>query len=385
MLTPLIALLLVQTPGAMTKEISADRMRATVEKLASFNTRNTNTPGLTEAAEWVAGEYRKIPGLQVEIMRYTAPKSRRVPEEKEVVQVIAQLPGEDEQLVMVGGHLDSVNLAADIQTGRAPGANDDASGTALALEIARVMSKRKWKHTLMFVAFSGEEQGLLGSTALAKRARAEDWKIIGLLSNDMVGNSGNNSGQKDTKRVRVFSEEAPTAPKPAHQSRELARYIEFLTRSNKDFNVKLVFRKDRFGRGGDHSPFNDQGFNAVRFVEVHEEYSRQHTLDDLPKYMDWAYLSNVARLNLIAMSSLANADSPPSDVRIDRRQGHDTTITWKASQGVKYVVYWRETTSPTWQASRNVGAANTATIAKVNKDDHVFAVGAEGGIPVEAK
>jgi Zn-dependent M28 family amino/carboxypeptidase len=267
----------------------------------------------------------------------------------------------------------------DAATGRAPGANDDASGTALALEIARVMSSRKWTHTLVFVGWSGEEQGLHGSRALAKKAKAEGWKVEAVLSNDTVGSSSNKAGQKDDKRVRVFSDDAET-----HVSRELARFIEFTVRTEmRDFGVKLVFRRDRFGRGGDHTPFNEEGFNAVRFIEVHEEYTRQHTPDDLPEFMDWAYLANVTRANLAAMGALATAGDPPTNVRIDMRQGLDTTVTWEGV-GPNWVVYWRETTSPTWQGSYKVTGATRFTLQGINKDDHVFAVGAEGGIPVTA-
>jgi hypothetical protein len=367
-------------------QVSPDRLRSTVEKLAAFHTRNTLSAGLTEACEWIAGEYRKIPGMQVEIMRYTIPKGRRVPEDKEVVQVVAVLPGEDDRRILVGGHIDSLNLQVDAQTGRAPGANDDASGTALALEIARVMASRKWKHTLMFVAFSGEEQGLHGSRALAKRAAAEGWKLDAVLSNDTVGSSSNKAGQKDEGHVRVFSADVSTGEAKPQQSRELARFIEVVTRGKvSGFDVKLVFRQDRYGRGGDHTPFAEEGFNAVRFVEVHEEYTRQHTPDDLPEHMDWKYLANVTRLNLLAMSSLAEAGSPPENVRIDLRQGHDTTLSWKPEPGTKYVVYWRDTTSPIWQGFRDVGEVGTVTIEKVNKDDHIFAVGAAGGVPVVAR
>lgn len=371
----------------MTDQISADRLRETVTKLASFHTRNTLSPGLTEAAEWVAAELRKIAGLKVEIWKYIIPKGRRVPEDKEVVEVIATLPGEDDRIVMVGGHLDSLNLQGEAMTVRAPGANDDGSGVALSMELARVMSQRKWKHTLVFVAFSGEEQGLNGSRALAKRAKAEGWKIDAFLNNDTVGSSSNKLGQKDLATVRVFSEDVP-----GHQGREMARFIEWVCHDKvkspdpkKSFGIKLVLRKDRFGRGGDHTPFNDEGFSAVRFVETHEEYSRQHTPDDLPEFMDFAYLANVTRMNLIAMSAFANAELPPTNVLIKRDQSHNTTVTWAKTAGVRYVVYWRDTASTEWQGFKEVGEAVTATIEKVNKDDHVFAVGAAGGIPVEAK
>ncbi len=372
-------------PESLLMEIDPKRMRATVEKLASFHTRNTVSPGLEEAAEWLAGQYRALPGMQVEVMKYVIPKGRRVPHDQEVVEVIAALPGADDRRVIIGGHMDTINLQADPLTGRAPGANDDGSGCAVTLELARLMSGQAWPHTLVFVAFSGEEQGLYGSKALAKRAKAEGWHIDAVLSNDMVGSSGNKHGQKDEHHVRVFSEE-PTKDNPGHNSRELGRFIEWTTRGKvKGFEVKLVFRRDRFGRGGDHTPFVEEGFSAVRFVEVHEEYGRQHTPDDLPEAMDWNYLANVARVNLLTLQTLAQAGTAPTDVLIKRDQSHDTTITWKHEGSRPFVVYWRETTSPAWQGSETVGNVGQATIRGVNKDDHVFAVGTKGGIPVEAK
>lgn len=373
--------------ASLLSEVDPKRIRETVEHLAAFNTRNTNTPELIEAANWMADQYRKIPGLHVELMKYQVEKGRRVPEDKQVVQVVAVLPGTDDRRIIMGGHMDSINMQpdADVYKSRAPGANDDLSGAAATLEVARILSQRKWPHTLVFVAFTGEEQGLLGSRALAKRAAEEGWKIDAVLSNDMIGSSGNKLGEKDTKRVRVFSEESERTAEKPHNSRELARFIEWTTRGKvKNFGVKLVFRKDRFGRGGDHSPFNDLGFNGVRFTEVFEEYSRQHTPDDLPEFMDWSYLANSARINLATMVSLAVAGDPPKNVRIKMDQSQDTTLSWSGTKGTPYIVYWRETTSPTWEGSREVGESETVVIPRVNKDDHIFAVGAAGGVPVLA-
>ncbi|HVL38982.1 MAG TPA: M28 family metallopeptidase [Fimbriimonadaceae bacterium] len=373
---------------SLLRQVDERRLRSTVEKLASFHTRNTLSATLNEAAEWLAAEYRKIPGVQVELMKYALPRGRRVPEDKEVVQVVATLPGATDRRILVGGHLDSLNLQVDAATGRAPGANDDASGVALALEIARVMSARKWNQTMVFVGFTGEEQGLHGARALARRAKAEGWKLEAVLNNDTVGSSSNLAGQKDETRVRVFSDEfVPSQTNPnGHNSRELARFIELATRGKvSNFGVKLVMRRDRFGRGGDHTPFADEGYDAVRFIEVYEEYTRQHTPHDLPEFMDWAYLANVTRINLAAMATLAQAGPAPTNVRIRMNQGHDTTLTWTASPGTRYVVYWRDTASATWQGQREVGAVETATIEKVNKDDHLFAVGAIGGVPVAAR
>jgi hypothetical protein len=375
----LVAATLQQNPVDL---VETKHLRATVEKLASWPTRNTNSVHLPEACEWVADQYRQIPGLQVEVWKYPIVKSRRVPQDKMVEEVIATLPGETDRKIIIGGHIDTINMTpdADPMTAIAPGADDDASGVSVALEAARVLATKKWRHTLVFVAFSGEEQGLLGSTALAKRAKDENWKIDAVLSNDMVSISRNNAGQVDSKRIRVFSEDSDV-----HQSRELARYIEWLTRtSGQPFGIKLVFRKDRFGRGGDHSPFNDEGFTAVRFVEVYEEYAHQHTPNDLVKYVDFRYLTNVAKANIRAMASLAAAEDQPEQVHVVRDQSHDTSLTWHSKPGVKYVVYWRETTSPIWEGWREVGAADKVKIDLVNKDDHQFAVGAEGGIPVPA-
>lgn len=371
------------------RQVSPARLKATVEKLASWNTRNTNTPELTEAAEWLRSQYAAIPGMQVELMKYTLPQMRRVPQEKEVVQVVAKLPGEDDHIILVGGHFDTINMtpeAKDLFKARAPGANDDGSGTALALELARVMSTRKWKHTLVFVAFSGEEQGLFGSQALAKRAKDESWKLDAVFSNDMVGNSQLVSGPKDSRHVRLFSDDYDTSGKNHQNSREFARFIEWQSRQwIKNHGVKLVQRRDRFGRGGDHTSFSNEGFNAVRFTDVMEEYGHQHTTADLPEAMDFSYLANNARINLAGMAALANAGDPPTNVRVDTAQNHDCAISWHATPGNEYVVYWRDTRRAEWQKTLVVGAVDHVTVPHVSKDDNFFAVGAVGGIPVVAR
>jgi hypothetical protein len=357
-------------------------MHATVLHLSGMHDRNTNNLGLEEAAGWVAEEFRKVPGLQVELFRYHVDQGPRVPIAKDVSEVVAVLPGETDRRVIVGGHLDSINMQEPDWQGKAPGANDDGSGVALTLELARLMATRKWKQTLVFIAFSGEEQGLFGSTALAERASVEGWKIDGFLNNDMVGNSSDVHGHHDT-RVRIFSEESPR-----HNSREMARYTAWLadpTGKRRDGGgVELVMRADRFGRGGDHTPFNRQGYNAIRFVDAVEEYSRQHTPKDEIEPMDFGHLTMVARLNLRLAESLAQADLPPAQVRLSRRQSKDSTITWEASPDTRYVLFWRPTTSANWTNSQEIPPTGTVTVP-VDKDDHVFAVGSLGGIPVEAK
>jgi Zn-dependent M28 family amino/carboxypeptidase len=359
-------------------------LKATVEKLAGWHTRNTSTPELSEAADWLADQYRAIPGAQVEIFRYRIHPGPRVPVEKEVVEVLTRFaPNLPEQpgIIAMGAHLDTINMKADPMTGRAPGANDDGSGIAATLDVARDLSQKPHSHPLLFIAFSGEEQGLFGSEALAAHAAEESWNLEAVLSNDMIGNGANLLGQEDRHHVRVFSEESP-----AHHSRELARWIEWLQRTEgqKGFEVKLVFRADRFGRGGDHSSFNRHGFTAVRLVDVHEEYSRQHTEADLPEGMDFDYLSRNAHLNDLVIRNLANSGPAPTDVKVDRRQSHDSHLTWKVSPDVKYIVYWRETTEPGWTHWKEVGSAGEASFPMVSKDDSIFAVGAVGGIPVPA-
>lgn len=369
----------------LTQQVSPDRLRKVVEKLSSYNTRNTLSETLKEAAAWLAEEYKKIEGVEAELMEYTLPRGRRVPEDRKVLQVVATTKGTSDRWVGVGGHLDSLNLQVEAATGFAPGANDDASGVALALEMARAIAPLKLTHNGVYVGFTGEEQGLHGARALAKRFKSEAKALDAFLNNDTVGSSSNKAGQKDDGRVRVFSDES-TEENPNTGSRELARFIEWITRDRvENFGIKLVFRKDRFGRGGDHTPFHEEGFSAVRFIEVHEEYSRQHTPDDLIEHMDFNYLANVARMNLLAMASLMQAGPAPTECRVVRDQGHDTTVTWKATPGTCYTVYWRETISPTWQDCTHVEETDKATIKLVNKDDHIFAVGAVGGIPVEAR
>lgn len=360
----------------------SDRLRETVTALSSLHTRNTLSEGHKEAAELVASWYDRIPGVEVEIMDYTLPKGRRVPDDMPAKQVIATIPGTEPGVILLGAHLDSLNLQVDAKTGRAPGANDDASGVALGLEVCRALASGKNRHTIKFAAFTGEEQGLHGSRALAKRAKAENWPIIAMLNSDTVGSSRNNNGQSEPNAIRVFSEEGD------HGSRDLARYLDWLiTHKVPDFDVKLVLRRDRFGRGGDHTPFVQEGFPGVRFIEVYEEWAHQHTPDDTVENMDFDYLARVTQAQIAAVQSLANAPDAPSRARVDMRTTYHTRITWNAEPEVAYRIYWRDTASPAWQHSEAVGpfedGNGRAEIKDFNKDDHVFAVGAEGGVPVE--
>lgn len=348
-----------------------------IRHISSFPTRHSLSKGIWDACEWCATQFKSLSGIEVEQMKYMLPAGRRIPKETECVQVIATLRGKSDRIVIIGAHLDSLNLS-DVPNGRAPGANDDGSGVAAVMNAAQFFAGKSPECTMKFVLFSGEEQGLLGSRALATRAKSENWKIEAVLSNDTIGSSENLLDQKDKKQIRVFSDQAET-----HQSRELARFIEFQCRTL-SVKPKLVMRADRFGRGGDHTPFAEAGFNAVRLVEVFEEYSRQHTDQDLEKFIDYAYLEGVCKVNNQSLESLANSQIAPTGVTAARDNGHHTRLHWKGNPEGFYRVFWRETDSATWQDHQDVHGLESL-LMKVSIDDHIFAVASQGGIPVIAK
>jgi hypothetical protein len=351
-------------------------LRRTVERLAEFPTRNSLSPDLRPAVEWLADEYRAIPGMHVEIMEFNLPAGPRVPQETPVCQLIATLPGPSPHLVMQSAHIDSLCLGTDPATGRAPGANDDASGVAVGLEVARYLAASAHRNTLRFVAYCGEEQGLLGSKALAARATAEQWPLLGILNNDMVGSSTNLNGQKEAHALRVY------ADLPA---RELARYAEWQVRqAMPDFSLRLHYRADRFGRGGDHTPFALAGFPALRFTEVYEEWAHQHTPEDTPENMDFDLLARSAQANEVIMRSLAASGPAPTQVTFDPAASYHTQLSWQAEPGETYEVYYRLTSAATWEGCLRVGATDHVEIRDLNKDEYLFAVAATGGIPVEA-
>jgi Zn-dependent M28 family amino/carboxypeptidase len=347
------------------------RLVEIVSKLASFHTRNTLSSGHREAADWIEAQYQAL-GLRTEQMEYILPVGKRVAEPTGATQVLAFLPGKTDRRIIVSAHFDTLNLSEDQATGRAPGANDDASGIAVGLETARVMADTIWENTVVFAAFSGEEQGLCGARALAKRAKEEGWEIDAVLNYDMVGNAGNLRGKREDSQVRCFSDD---------QSRELARWLEWLVRDEDfGFGLKLVLRHDRFGRGGDHTPFNQEGFRAVRFTEVYEDYSLQHTANDLPESVDFDLLAGVARANMVCTRALATATSQPTEVKKSRENGHDTKIVWSGPDSA--TVLWRETTSARWEHCHEAKGGE-AVLQDVTIDDNEFAV-TTGGIPVVA-
>jgi len=403
--------------AARLKEISAQRIRANIEKLVSFGTRSTISAqdpaaipsgrGIGAAREWIKSEFERYSKdcggcLEVKTDSFTEQPGERIPKATEITNVYAVLRGSDPanagRIVLVSGHYDSRNSDILDVAGDAPGANDDGSGTAVSLECARVLSQMKFPATIIFLTVAGEEQGLNGSRHFAKMAKDEGWNLEAVLNNDIVG--GDKSAEQDHSVVRVFSEGVPAAASEQDLrrirglggesdsgSREVARYIAEAGRSY-DAGVKpmLVFRLDRYLRGGDHSAFNQQGFSAVRFTEYREDFHHQHQnvrsengieYGDLPKFVDYDYVAGVARLNAATLASLAAAPAPPANVHLVTKDlENDSTLTWEASPGglaTEYEVMWRATTSPEWEHAQSFGSATRATL-KISKDNVIFAV-----------
>jgi len=402
---------------AALRQVSAERIRASVEKLVSFYTRSTLSAsdasmlnegrGISAARAWILSElegYAKDCGgcLDVETYRSVEEPGERIPSPTEITDVYAVMKGTDaansKRIVLVTGHYDSRNSDVMDAKGWAPGANDDASGTAVSLECARVLSKMKFPATIVFLAVAGEEQGLYGSRHFAHMAKEQGWDLEAVLNNDIVG--GDKNPDQDHSVVRVFSEGLPAAAteqdlrrirglggESDSSSRELARYIADVGRTY-DTGVKpmLVFRLDRYLRGGDHSSFNQEGFAAVRFTELREDFHHQHQnprtengveYGDIAKFVDYDYVAHVARLNAATLASLALAPAPPANVHLlTKNLENDSTLTWEASPGglaTDYEVVWRATSSPEWEHVLNVGNVTQATL-QISKDESIFAV-----------
>jgi hypothetical protein len=401
----------------MTDEVSSRNIEATIRKLVSFKTRHTlsdttsKTTGIGAARNWIKAEYEKYAAeshsrMTVQFDTFTQPKSERVDKPVKLKNVLAILKGtdpKDTRVYIVSGHYDS--RISDIMepNGDEPGANDDASGTAVSMEIARVMAKRSFPATIIFMAVAGEEQGLYGSTHVAKRAKAENWNVDAMLNNDIVGNThGMETDLKDNRSVRVFSEGVPTvAAADARQiaslislggendspSRELARYAkETGERYVDQLDVKLIYRRDRYLRGGDHVPFLQQGFAAVRFTEMNEDFTRQHQTirtengvdyGDLPDFVDFNYVQKVARMNLSVLANLALAPAEPQNAGIiTSGLTNRTQLKWDAPPAGKkpagYYVLMRESTSPYWEKKFYV--TDTHADIAYSKDNYFFAV-----------
>ncbi|MGO9328496.1 MAG: M20/M25/M40 family metallo-hydrolase [Steroidobacteraceae bacterium] len=401
--------------AAALREISSARIRANIMTLVGFGTRSTLSAqdpqsiaaghGIGAAREWIRmqfDQYAKDCGgcLDVKTDVFTQPPAERISQPTTIANVYAVLKGSDpamaQRIVLVTGHYDSRNSDNFDAAHDAPGANDDASGVAVSLECARVLSRLKLPATIIFLTVAGEEQGLYGSDHFARMARAENWNIEAVLNDDIVG--GNKSPEQDPGVVRVFSEGLPNTSGERQlerlralggendsPSRELARYVAE-TASGYGTGVKplLIFRLDRYLRGGDHSSFNAQGYPAVRFTEYREDFQRQHQdvrtengteFGDLPKFVDFDYVARVARLNAATLAALAAAPAPPGHVVIlASKLENDSTLEWDASPGAaSYEVLWRATSSPDWEHAQQVGS-NTRVTLPLSKDNVIFAV-----------
>lgn len=401
---------------AVLAEISPARIEAAVRKLVGFGTRHTLSDpddpnrGIGAARRWIKAElesYAKASGgrLKVEEDSFKQPKAARVPTPTTLVNLVATLPGTSptsrDRYLVVSGHYDSIPRPLSDAKADAPGANDDASGTAAVLELARVMSGHTYDATVVFLAVPGEEQGLLGATHWAEKAKAGGLAIEAMFTNDIIGNTAGGNGVHDNRRVRVFSEGVPSDETEAQArlrksiggendgpSRQLARYIKDVAgRYMPSFEVTLVYRRDRYGRGGDHIPFNERGAAAVRFTEPNENFDRQHekvevrdgvAYGDTVEFVDFAYVAQVARVNAAALATLALAPAPPSAVRFgSARQAYDTSLTWTKGTDpdlAAYRVVWRETYQPFWTHAQEFPADPSALVKGLSKDDLFFAV-----------
>ncbi len=402
------------------RQISAQRIQQTIEKLVSFSTRATlsvNNPdaatsdkGIVAARKWIKSEFERYSAdcggcLEVKTDTFVLQPKSRIPVPTELQNVYAILHGTDpeqaKRIYLVTGHYDSRNSETLNSTNPAPGANDDGSGTAVSLECARVLSKHKFPATIIFLTVAGEEQGLDGSTHFAKMAKAEGWQLEGVLNNDIVGgNRTPGDTLQNNDWVRVFSEGIPAAATDADirrirstggendsLSRVLARYIHEVSETYDfgQFTPKLIFRRDRYLRGGDHTAFNEQGFAAVRFTEYREDYNHQHQnvrtengieYGDLPKFVDFKYVANVARLNAATLAALASAPAPPAHVRLLTTQlENDSKLEWQPATGASaYEVLWRKTTDADFPPENVTRTTDTKIDMQQSKDNVIFAV-----------
>jgi len=419
LLVPMVFLIgnaVAETPSAtlddLAARVHATELHATIEKLVGFGTRHTlsdtksKTRGIGAARRWVQSRFESLSkdcgGCLDIVTPAQTVTGTRIPQPTEVMDVVAIQRGtsDPDRVIVISGHLDS--RVTDVMDAKhdAPGANDDGSGSAAVLEAARVLSQHKFAATLVFAVVSGEEQGLYGGKVLADYAKQHGWQVEADLNNDIVGNTQGQDGVVDNTTVRVFSEGTKsneTLDQAKYRryhggevdspSRNVARYVAELAEQHlTNFHVRMVYRTDRYGRGGDQVPFLEAGYPAVRFTEAHENYTRQHQdlrtekgvrYGDTIDGVDFAYLAQVTRLNVLAMASMAAAPAPPSGVAIEGAVSTDTTIKWEPVAGAAgYRVWWRDTTAPAWQHSRDVGDATQATLKDIVVDDSFFGVSA---------
>lgn len=398
----------------MLAEISEKRIEADVRKLVSFGTRNTNSTqddpvrGIGAARDWLYEEFRKISAacggcLEVEKQTFLQPQAPRVPKPINLTNVIATLRGnsDPDRVYVVSGHYDSMCGNPSDGECDAPGANDDASGTAAVIELARVMSKRKFDATVVFMAVAGEEQGLLGAAYYAQQALEKKMNIEAMITNDIIGGVTTFKDAANRETMRVFSEGVPSNESPAEantrrgtggendsSSRQLARFIkESADMFSPKFKAMIIYRRDRYLRGGDHIPFLERGFPAVRFSETNEDFDHQHqnvrtengkVYGDLPEFVDYEYVAKVTKVNLASLARLAYGPAKPVNVgMVTSRLSNDTELKWegaKEADVIGYEIVWRETSSPVWTDARFVGNVTSHIMRAMSKDNYFFGV-----------
>jgi hypothetical protein len=392
--------------------VSPAELKASITTLVGFGTRHsasdTQSPvrGIGAARRWAEQRFQAFSAACGNCLTITKPAQSftgdRLPQPTEIMDVLAIQPGtaDRNRVIIMSAHIDSRNSDPLDAKGDAPGANDDGSGTAAVIEAARVLSQYKFPATIVYAVLSGEEQGLNGGKVLADYARAQGWVVEANLNNDIIGNSTGMSGLKDSGHVRVFSEGTKAVETPAQAnrrrynggevdspSRNLARFIDALADHHiNGLDVRMVYRTDRFGRGGDQTRMLEAGYPAVRITEAVEHYDRQHQnvrvengrrFGDLPDGVDFDYLAKVTALNVTALAALASAPMPPA-VKIEGQVSPDTRVSWQAVPGAAaYKIWWRDTTAPQWQYSRTVaGDQTSATLKGIVIDDWFFGVSA---------
>ena len=400
------------------KAVSANRIITDVETLANFGTRHTLSDTLSEsrgigaARRWIKKSFAQISAdcgncLEVfEQKNMFKADGRRLTRDVWINNVVAIQRGSvhPNRFVIMSGDIDSRVSDSNNFTSDSPGANDNATGMAGAIEAARVLSKYRFANSIIYVGLSGEEQGLYGGKGLAQHALDNNWEIIGVLNNDMIGNIEGVDGVIDNRSFRIFSE--PTSPTETERarkqrrfyggevdgiSRQLARYVHKTTQNYMpEMNPMLIYRLDRFGRGGHHRPFNDVGFAGIRIMEAHENYNRQHqdirnedgiAYGDVLSGVNAAYAAKLTAVNAISLAALAWAPAAPKEVAIGGVVAPSTRLEWIASESpnrVGYMVYWRDTTSPTWQYSKYVGNKTQTTLEGIVLDNYLFGVAAVG-------
>ncbi len=397
------------------QNISPDRIQSDIEKLVSFGTRHTlsdtvsATRGIGAARRWIKSEFDVISqacGGCLEVSYHKgevkAGESRRIPDDTWIVNVMAIKRGTlyPNRYIIMSGDIDSRVSDPLDGTSDSPGANDNASGMAGVIEAARVLSEYEFPMSIIFVGLSGEEQGLFGGKFLAADAKEKGWDIIGVLNNDMIGNIHGIDGVIDNTTFRVFSEPIPPNPDEREliwnrfyggevdgPSRQLARYVDAITdKYMTNLDAIMIYRLDRFGRGGHHRPFNDEGFPGIRIMETHENYDMQHQdirTEDGIKYgdvisgVDFDYAAQLTSVNAITLASIAWAPTPPELVMIGGAVKPSTQLRWDPVDDpnlLGYKVYWRNTTSPQWEYSRWVGNDTDVTLKNIVIDNYLFGV-----------